>query len=102
MEEINEGSSCKIAMAFYDEDDLVLIPDSISYILYDKFSSTQRTSGTITPASSVELEISATYNDILDQSNRYEVAVFQVTFISGTKTCNDTYQYKILNLAKIT
>ena len=102
MESVNEQTTCQVTIAFYDEHDNTLTPDSISYILYDKFSGTQRATGTLTPNTSVTLEITPSQNNILDQTNRYEIAVLQVTFISDGKQATSTYSYKIVNLSKVT
>ena len=101
MDQINESTTCIITMSFFDESNVALTPDTIDYVLYDKFSGTQKRTGTLTPATSVALEITPAQNAILDQTNRYEIAVLQVTFTSGTKQCNDTYPYQINNLSSV-
>jgi len=102
MEEVNEKSTVILTLAFTDEDGNAFIPDSLTYILYDKISGTERASGTLVPAASVDLELTPAHNAILDQNNRYEIAEVQVTYVSGTKTGRSTYAYKIINLPKTT
>jgi hypothetical protein len=100
METINENTTCTIQVNFWDEDGVAITPDSASYVLYDKFSGTSRGSGAIgSLATSVNLTLSTTENRILDQNNRYEIAVAQVSFAYGTKSNTQEYQYKISNLS---
>jgi len=103
MDEIYEQTTAILTLTFTDATGASIIPDAITYSLYDKFSGTVRTSGTIaTPAASVELELTPTNNQILNATNRYEIATIEVYFTYGTREGKNEYSYKILNMAKVT
>lgn len=102
MEEINEETTCVITVDFFDEDGTAVVPDTADWILYDRFSGTNRRTGTIaSPTSSYDLEFTPEDNQILNATNRYEVATLYVNFTYGGRTGKGEYSYKILNLAKV-
>lgn len=103
MDEIYEQTTAILTLTFTDAGGSSIVPDTITYTLYDKFSGTVRTTGTVaSPAASVELELTPTNNQILQATNRYEIATIEVYFTYGTREGKDTYSYKILNMSKVT
>ena len=104
MENINEGATAVITVDFKDEDGDGVTPSSASYILYDKFSGVERIADDIDSlAESVDVVISGDNNNILDENNKYEIAVLFVefTYNGGSKVGNGEYSYKIINMAKV-
>jgi len=103
MDTINEETTAIVTIGFQDENEEGVIPDSASFILYDKFSGTVRRSGSLGALdTSVDLELTPDDNVILNQGNRYEIAVLYVEFTYSGRQGSSEYYYKILNLAKVT
>ena len=103
MDTINEKTTATIECAFYDENAILVAPDSGSFQLYDKFSGTSLRSGSV-PAITAEYDFDLTIvdNTLVDQTSRYEIRVLEVAFIYGTKTGRGVYEYQVDNLSYLT
>ena len=103
MESINEGSSAILTIAFTDQDGDAITPDSATFTIYDKFSGTERRSGTISSlASSITFVTTDEDNAILNQNNRYEVVAILIEFSYNSRYGKGEYFYKVNNLAQVT
>ena len=103
MDEINEGTTAILTVAFTDENSAAVTPDTATYMLYDKFSGTVIIAETSIGSldTSIDIEISAANNEIIDQSMRYELKTVYLEFTYDGRQGSAEYTYKVLNLAKI-
>jgi len=96
---VNEKAGCTINVVIKDENKQVVIPDAFNYALADKDSGIVLTSGSKSPASSVNIAITPNQNRILDQGKPSETRVLTVVApYDGTNQATGEYQYKVVNL----
>lgn len=103
LEKINEGTTGYLTVNFKDKNDALEAPTSATYRI-DCLTNGQeiKTDTPITPiASCVEIELTATDNTLVDQSNLVEKRLVTVSAVYGADDkLNDDYEYQILNLRK--
>lgn len=101
-ETINEGSTGYLTVDFKDKDGTLEAPTSISYRI-DCLTNGQevKTDTSVTPASSVEIELTKTDNAIINQNNNSERRLVTVT---GTYSADDAiveeFEYNVKNMKK--
>ena len=100
MEEFNEGSTGYVTVSFFDGAGASAVPASLSYRIDDVPSGTEiRGDTSLAPAASVEITLTPTDNQILDDTRIGEVRAITVTATYGaTDAVNSAYQYRVLNL----
>lgn len=102
---VNEGSIAYLTAKFYDKDDKLDAPSSITYRI-DCLTNDQEILGDTpigSPASTVEITITATQNAIITQSNDFERRLVTVKATYGTgNAVNEEFEYYVKNLAKVT
>lgn len=104
MQTINEKTTYVVNLAFKDEDNVPVTPNSANYTLYNyTSSSTVKDLTTITvTGSNVDLEILYNYNSIVNPANEYEMMLLTVDFVFDvTKRGTSEYRYLIKNLKKV-
>ncbi len=106
MSEVNERTTLIVTVAFSDEDDLPVIPESASYRIDDVGSGTAvRDSTAIAPlSSSVDIEWEPSDTSILDETHTRETRRMTVTWLydSSTKQGSAEYLVDIINLRGVT
>lgn len=98
---VNEGTTAYLTVAFYDKTDVLAAPTTINYRVDDLASGTNIVASTAvgSPASSVEITLTAAANAILDSLNEYEVRVVTITASYGAGgQVQDQYRYRVRNL----
>lgn len=105
LEKINEGTTGYLTINFKDKDGALEAPASATYRI-DCLTNSQeiKTDTDITPiASSVEIELTATDNAIIDQAKPYEKRLVTVKASYGADDkINEEYEYNVINLPKKT
>ena len=102
--EVNEKTTVTAWVSFRNESGSPVRPDSVSYIVYDKFSGQIRRQETITVGllPSIYVNLTSDTNIIYNQLNRYEIAVLVVTYMYNTdKIGKIVKEYKIRNLLSV-
>jgi len=103
---INEQDTATVRISFFDEDDQPVVPDSVTYVAFDKFSGEIRSEGTVDPATlstSIHILLTSDTNVIYNQNNRFEMCVMNIAFTyDGGKVGRIRHQYKIRNISIIT
>jgi hypothetical protein len=100
--EIYEGTSVRSEILFLDHNGLPVKPNTVTYLVYDKFTGIQRDSGTILHTqTSIYLDLTSSVNLLYNSNNRYEIAVLQVSFTYGiNKHGTGSSEYRILKLPR--
>ncbi len=104
MYEVNASSSVILVISFYDWNDNLIVPDSLSFIIYDKATSTVKRSGSLDPwqlDDTIEFTLTPSDTSILLSRNRSEIIVVAIQFTYGSYTGVDEYEIKILNSSVI-
>lgn len=104
MQTVNENTTLVIELAFRDENNVPSTPTVLSYSLYNYTASTiVKDASTITVTGSTQdLEISHSYNSILNPDNLQEMMLLTVDFTyDTTKHGTSEYRYLVRNLKKI-
>jgi hypothetical protein len=99
--EINEKTPIMAWVSFRNEYGSPIKPDSVSYVVYDKFSGRSRGQGTITVGlvPSIFINLTSDTNIIYNQINKYEIAVLLITFMYNVNKIGKIIkEYKINNL----
>lgn len=103
LDSYNERTSITLTVAFFDETDTPVTPDTATY----RIDSVNGNRGTaVVPTTSigslsttVDLEITSDQNQIIKQRLPYEVKVVTIEFSYGSgKHGTAEYRYKVLNL----
>jgi hypothetical protein len=104
MQTINEKTTYVVNLAFKDENEAPVTPNSAQYSLYNytaNFNVKDLTTITIT-GSNVDLEIPYSDNSIIKSTNDYEVMLLTVQYVFDTdKRGTSEHRYLIKNLKKI-
>ena len=103
--EINERTSLTLTVAFTDEDDQPVTPDSATYRIDDIASRTNILPATAFPSllSSVDLEITSAQNRIIKERKPSEIRTVTVEFDYDTdKHGTKQYEYRVNNLYGVT
>lgn len=105
LEKINEGTTGYLTVDFKDKNGNLEAPASATYRIDCRTNNQEIKADTdITPiASSVEIELTATDNTIIDQNNAIEKRLVTIKGSYGIDDkINDDYEYAVLNLQKKT
>ena len=101
MDEILENSDCILQVDFYNENDSLIVPDTINYSIYDVISGTSIIlNQPVTPIGNpFEINIDADLNIIIDSANLYEQrkVIINWTYHNGTKQKLDEFIYRVKN-----
>ena len=102
MDEINERCTYVLTISFYDEDNVLVVPNTATYRIDDVTTGTaikaQTTCGAVM-ASSMDVEITTDENNMIAENHTYETRRVTVEFTYGAaKRGTDEYLYKIHNL----
>lgn len=103
VETINEGSTAYLAISFKDKNGGLKAPSSVSYRV-DCLSNDQeiRADTAIQPDESIEIRLTPTDNQILNQANTKEKRLVTIKAVYGTDDAvNDEYKYNVRNLKKV-
>lgn len=103
---VNEKTTLVITVAFYDENDLPVVPDSGTYKIHDKYSGTVLVAATsiVSLASVIDilLPTAATTMNNTALHEEIHVVTVDVLYDVSTKRCTSEYQYKVRNLVGVT
>lgn len=103
MDVVNEGTTAYLTVAFLDKTGAAALPVAVSYRI-DCLSSgaAVKAATSVTPATSVEITLSATDNAILAglPAERRRVTV-EATY-AGSEAVRDQYDYDLRNLGFVT
>ena len=102
MAAVNERTSQFLDVAFTDENGVAAVPATVSFTIADVASGTEIRTGTITPASTVTLELTPDDMAILTDSNTSEIRriTFTATYAAGRES-NSERLIKVTNLADV-
>ena len=101
MEEVNERSTYVVVLSFKDENEVAVIPDSLTYRLDDEATGEELIEDTVViPTSSTySVVIASTVNAILNDDRKFEIKVLTASFTyATTKVGTADHRYKLLNL----
>ena len=102
MYQVNERTTLIVTVAFYDEDDVLVVPSAATYRIDDVASLTSIVPLTNFPslASQVAITITSAQNAILDSDHEYEVRKLTIQFNYGSpkKHGTDEYLFRIRQL----
>lgn len=101
MASVKEGSLAFLTVSFYDEHNVLTAPTSATWEVHDKGTGTViKTATAMLPiASSYEIELSSSINDLLDSNSSEETRVVTVKASFGAdREVNDEYEYDVLGL----
>lgn len=103
-QQVNEGSTAYLTIEFADKDGLPAVPNTVTYRIDCMTTGTAILASTsLTPASSLEITLSATYNRIIAQDNKYEKRLVTVVAgYAGSEALTSEYTYLVKNLSKVT
>jgi hypothetical protein len=104
--DVNEGTTVILNAAFEDEDGDPVIPEAVSYAIYDVSSETYVLAKTTIAVGllddEIDIEITAAQNAIIDNTKKYELRIVSVDFTYSTsKHGTNEYQFRIKNLVSI-
>lgn len=102
MDVVNEGTTAYLTVAFLDKTGAAALPTGVTYRIDCLSSGTAiKASTSVTPATSVEITISATENAILGglPFERRRITV-EATY-SGSQAVRDQYDYQVRNLGYV-
>jgi hypothetical protein len=105
MDQVNERTSSRVTVGFFDEDDLPVVPSSGSYRIDDEASRSAIVGmcAFASLASSGIINITPAQNRILDEANHHEDRLITVSFGYGTgQQGTDEHRYRIINLYGVT
>lgn len=97
---VNKKTSLTLSVTFYDEHGASVIPDSATYRIDDLTSSTVILEPTpLSPAASIEIQITSAQNAMVNSANPFEDRVVTVEFAyASSKRGTDEYRYELRNL----
>lgn len=103
----NEGETGFITLAFTDEDEVAVTPDSATYTLYNEETGAvinNRTAVVIgSLASSIDLELTPADNVLVNSSKIKEAHILFVQWVYNTnKVGHEEYRFWVRNLTKVT
>lgn len=103
MDTVNEGSTAYLVAAFLNRNGVAEAPDTISYSVRDLYSGTElRANTAVTPAATVEIELTPTDNRILAKSYAREMRVVKVIATFGVgDTITSVHRYWVRNVAAV-
>lgn len=102
---LNEGSRCFIRAKFFDKNQVPQIPSSLMYrVDCETTGTTILDWTTVTPAQSLEVQIDATLNNIINQRNDIErkVVTFKANADPPSNAFTEVQEYDLINLQGIT
>lgn len=102
MQLINESSAIELSVAYRGDDGSLITPTTLKYRVDDALGDAITDWTSLTPASITTIEIPATSNAILDDSQPYEDRIVTVLIDEGLSTQDVTEQrYRVRNLSGI-
>ena len=100
---INEDTTAYLTVSFTDKDGNAAVPSSASYRI-DCLTTGQEVKDdtALTPASSIEITLSAADNAIITQTNAIERRLVTVwATYAGSEGVKDEYEYNLQNMRKV-
>lgn len=103
LDDVNEETSFKLSLAFYNSDNELQVPDALSYRIDCRTTITAvKASTALTPAASNTFIVTTTNNAIINTSNASEARRITVTATWGTgEGLTEYYDYNVINLAHV-
>lgn len=102
MQLITEGSAIELSVAYRGDDGSLITPTTLKYRIDDALGDVITDWTSLTPASITVIDIPATANAILDDSQPYEDRLVTVMSDEGLSTQDVTEQrYRVRNLSGI-
>ncbi len=103
----NEGETGYVNLAFTDEDETAVVPDSATYTLYNEVTGAVINSRSAivigSLAASIDLELEPDDNVIVDSSKSLEAHILFVQWVYNTdKVGHEEYRFFVRNLTKVT
>ena len=104
---VNERTTLRLTVAFFDEDDVAVVPASANYRVDDVPSGTSIVASTVIAALAVTVPVTITeeQNRIITEAHLYETRRVTVDFrygAGGAKRGTNEYIYRVKNLPGIT
>ena len=101
---VNEESTAFLTVSFYDKNDELTTPTTVSYRVDCLTNNSELRDWTgIAPASQVEITLDSNDNTIIDQWNFEEIRLVTIEAYYGVADkLTTTYKYLVRNLRKIT
>jgi len=100
MAEVNERSAARLTVDFYDFDNALSAPTSITYAVYVEGTEFElRADTAVSPASSVTIVLDSTDTQIVDDSKGREThcVLIKATYSAGDEV-NATFSFDVVNL----
>ena len=101
---VKEGSVAYLDVTFLGKDgnEITITPNSVSYEIWCLTNNQEvKASTNITPGTSVEITLSSTDNQLINQENLYEERLVTITAdIGGGNSIVDDFRYQVVNLKK--
>jgi hypothetical protein len=103
IEVVNEDSTAYLTVTFLDKDGTAAVPSSASYRIDCLTNASEVKDDTVlTPASSIEITLSAADNAIITQTNAIERRLVTVFATYGASDgVKDEYEYNVQNMRKV-
>lgn len=103
MQTVNESSTITVPVAFYDKNGDPETPASITYRIDDVSSGAEIVSDTsMTPATSVDITVSANDNAILNANRRMEARRMTITAAYGaSEQATEVVYWQVKNLVRV-
>ena len=103
-ETVNEGSTAYVTATFRDKAGTVALPSAVTYRIDCITNNTQvRDTTSATPATAVEITLTATDNAIIDPRRNRELRRVTVTGTYGdSDAVREQYDYWVRNLSQVT
>lgn len=103
METVNERSTAFLTVTFRDKTGALAAPSLVTWEAHDKASGTELQAATaLTPASSIEITISASVNRMINAASGSEVRVITIKALYGADDgINSVYEYQVRNLEHV-
>ena len=103
MDVINEGTTGYLTVTFLDKDGVAVAPASVSYRIDCLTTGTAVVGATsVTPGTSVEIQLTAANNAILGNLPRERRRVTVTGTYSGSQAVTHQYDYEVRNLSAVT
>lgn len=102
MDIVNEGTTGYLTVSFYDKTGALSSPTAVSYRIDCLSSSTEIVGDTsVSPASSVEIQLTAANNAIVSGLPRERRRVTVTGTYSGDQAVTHQYDYEVRNLSAV-
>lgn len=102
MDIVNEGTTGYLTVSFYDKTGALAAPSTVSYRIDCLSSGTEIVDDTsVSPASSVEIQLTAANNAIVSGLPRERRRVTVTGTYSGDQAVTHQYDYEVRNLSAV-